>query len=46
MSCITLLGLQAIHDWPQFQLSEEQLGQMYELKRATKDLWKPKPVGE
>lgn len=24
-----------------FQLSEEQLGQMYELMRATKDLWKP-----
>ena len=24
-----------------FQLSEEQLSQMYELMRATKDIWKP-----
>jgi hypothetical protein len=43
MSCITLLGPQTIHDWPYFQLSGEQLGQMHELMRATKDLWKPKP---
>jgi hypothetical protein len=25
-----------------FQLSEDQLGQMYELLNATKDLWKPR----
>ena len=41
MNCITLLGPQTIYDLPCFQLSEEQMGQMYELMRATKDLWKP-----
>lgn len=41
MNCITLLGPRTIYDLPYFQLSEEQIGQMYELKRATKDLWKP-----
>jgi hypothetical protein len=34
-------GTQTVHEWPYFQLSEEQLGQMYELMRATKDVWKP-----
>jgi hypothetical protein len=43
---ITLLGPLTVHEWPYFQLSEEQLSQMYELMRATKDLWKPKPVRE
>jgi hypothetical protein len=39
---ISLHAPQTTHiEWPYFQLSEEQLSQMYELMRATKDIWKP-----